>query len=596
MVKRHYRQPIITVLGHIDSGKTSLLDKIRGTAVQAKEAGGITQHIGASFMPKETIEAICGDLLSRFDFKMIVPGLLVIDTPGHEVFSNLRTRGGSASDISILLVDVIRGFQPQTHESVNILVSRRVPFLIAANKLDMIHGWRPQGTLSFMESLKNQSPETKERLTEKIYDIIAALSTYNFKGDYFERVKDFRETVAIIPVSAITGEGLQELLTIIVGLTQRFLLERLEVDYGGPARGSVLEVTEIPGLGTVLKAVHIEGILRKDQKIVLATPEGPITRRIKALMMPAPLDELRAPHKKFDFINETNPASGVIIAAADIEKAYAGSPFYAMPVDMDSTSYMEEVKREVEAIRIMEDKVGVVVKADTLGSLEAFVDYCGRKDIPVRKADVGFVSKRDIVEASVVKKTNDLRGVVLAFNVDVLSEAEEEAVKEDVPIIRGEILYRITEEYLEWVSQVHFREKQRRMEALVFPGKVKILRDYIFRRSKPAIMGVEVLKGRIKPKYNLIREDGKKVGNIHQIQEKGENLKEASKGMEVAISIREAVVGKDINEEDALLVDIPEKHAHQLLDEFYQDLSGDEREILEELTELKRRSNPTWAY
>ncbi|MFQ5710788.1 MAG: translation initiation factor IF-2 [Candidatus Geothermarchaeales archaeon] len=575
---------------------TSLLDKIRGTAVQAREAGGITQHIGASYMPRETVEAICGPLLKRFNFEMIVPGLLVIDTPGHEVFSNLRLRGGSASDISILVVDVMKGFQVQTHESLDILISRKVPFLVAANKVDLIHGWRPKKTLSIMESLEKQSPEVRERLNEKIYDVIAALSTYQFRSEYFEKVKDFRETVSIVPVSAVTGEGLQELLTILVGLTQKFLLKRLEVDYTRPAKGSILEVTEVPGLGTVLKVIHVGGVLRTDQKIVLATPDGPITTRIKAMLMPAPLDELRAPHRRFRSVEETLPASGVIIAAADVEEAYAGSPFYSFPVGTDPSPYVEEIRKEVETIRIMEDKVGVVVKADTLGSLEAFVEHLKRKGIPIRRADVGSVSKRDVVEASVVKKTDDLRGVVLAFNVATLSEAEEEASKEDIPIFEGEILYRITEEYLEWVSRVFIREKQRRLEALVFPGKIKVLTGYVFRKSKPAIMGVEVLKGRIKPKHTLIRDDGKKVGDIHQIQERGETLKEATRGMQVAISIRDAVVGRDIFEGDVLHVNIPEQHARQLLGEFYPDLSGDERDALDELVEIKRKSNPLWAY
>ena len=137
------RQPILVVLGHVDSGKTSLLDTIRGTGVQSREAGGITQHIGASFFPINTIKTLTGYLYEKLaKSESPIPGLLVIDTPGHEVFANLRSRGGSAADIAILVADVNKGFEPQTYESMEILKKRRVPFVVALNKIDMIPGWR----------------------------------------------------------------------------------------------------------------------------------------------------------------------------------------------------------------------------------------------------------------------------------------------------------------------------------------------------------------------------------------------------------------------------------------------------------------------
>jgi translation initiation factor 5B len=527
---------------------------------------------------------------------MRVPGLLIIDTPGHEVFRNLRVRGGSASDISILVVDVMRGFQPQTHESLQILISRKVPFLIAANKVDMIHGWRNQKTLSITASLKAQEEEVKRVLEERISDILYALSTYNFEAERFDRVKDFKRTVAIVPVSAVTGEGIQELLTILVGLTQRFMLKRLEVDYQGPAKGSVLEVTEQVGLGTVLRAIHTDGVLRVGYQVALAHPGGPLVTSVKALLMPAPLEEIRDPRKRLMSVEEVYPASGVIISAPDIEGVYSGSPFYAFPKEVDPAPFLEEIEKEVSAVMIETDMVGVVVKADTLGSLEAIVDYCRSKDILVRMADVGPVSKRDVVEASVVKKMDELKGVLLSFNVPILPDAEEEAERMGIPIFSGDVLYRIVDDYLGWSSEAFLRERRRKLESLVMPGKIEVLKGFIFRRSEPAIFGVRVLKGVIKPKYSLIRADGKKIGVISQIQERGESRGEAGKGMEVAISIRETVVGRDFKEGDILYVDLPANDAKQLLSEFYQDLDGDRKDLLHELVELKRRSDPLWAY
>ena len=147
------RQPVVVVLGHVDSGKTSLLDKMRGTAVQSREFGGITQHIGASLFPIETIKDITGNLYERISkYETQIPGLLVIDTPGHEIFANLRMRGGSAADIAILVVDVNKGLEAQTIESIEILRKRKVPFVIALNKVDMLSGWSMKKKLPSLQT------------------------------------------------------------------------------------------------------------------------------------------------------------------------------------------------------------------------------------------------------------------------------------------------------------------------------------------------------------------------------------------------------------------------------------------------------------
>ena len=591
-----YRQPIVTVLGHVDSGKTTLLDKIRGTAVQLREAGGITQHIGASLFPRETVENICGPLLRKFDFEMVVPGLLVIDTPGHEVFRNLRARGGSASDIAVVVVDLTKGFQPQTHESLQILVDRKVPFLVAANKIDLIHGWKYQGTLSVVESLPKQESAVRSILVDKLYDIIAPLSSYGFEAERFDQVKDFKRTIALVPVSAVTGEGVREVLTVLVGLVQRFMLKKLEVDYSGPARGTILEVSEQIGFGTVLRAIHVDGLLESGYRLAIASRRGPKVRKIRALLLPAPLDEIRDPRKKFKRVERISPASGIIIASPDTEDVYAGSPFYAFDDETDSSEFLEAIEKEISSIRIETDAEGVIIKADTLGSLEALVEYCGRKSVPLRKTDVGPVSRNDVVEASVVKKMDEFRGAILAFNVDTFPDAKAEADLQKVPIFRGDILYRVVDEYADWASRAHARERERLLSSFVFPGKLEILEGFVFRRSEPAIFGVRVDKGRIKPKYPLVRSDGRKVGKIHQVQEKGESIPEASEGMEVAVSVRGIVVGRDVKEGDILYVDVPSPHAKALFTEFYDDLNADERKALEELAKVKRVSDPLFGY
>jgi translation initiation factor 5B len=582
------RQPIVVVLGHVDHGKTSLLDKIRGTSVASREPGAITQWIGASLVPKETLKEICGPLLKRFNFQILIPGLLFIDTPGHETFSNLRRRGGSASDIAILVVDVTKGFEPQTVESIEILKARKTPFMVAANKIDAIPGWRSSINFSFLESLEKQPEDVKLNLENRIYSLMGELSKFNFKSDRFDRIKDFRTHVAIVPTSAKTGEGIPELLVVLVGLTQAFMKEILKVT-SGPAKGAVIEVKEEVGLGATLNAIIYDGVIKIGDEIVVGGREGLIETHVKALLLPKPLDEIRDPRDKFITVPQVNAAAGIKISAPNLESALAGSPLYVIPENEDKQKYIKLIEEEISKLRINTDITGVVLKADALGSLEALTEALKRLNIPVRIADVGDVSKRDVVEAAAVKQKDKFLGVTLAFNIKVLPDAEEEAEKHNVPIFKSNIIYRLIEDYVEWVKKEKAAGKESELSKLIKPGKLKILEGYIFRRSKPAIVGVEVLEGVIKPKYPLINKDGKAIGEILRIQDKGKDVNEAKMGMQVAISIDKGVVGRNINEGDLLYIAVPEDHAKTFLTKFRDELTPEELKLIEEILEVKSK-------
>ena len=575
------------VLGHIDVGKTLLLDCIRKTSVQAREAGGITQHIGASFFPMETLKEICGPLLEKVKGEIKIPGLLVIDTPGHEAFANLRRRGGGVADIAILVIDVLEGFQPQTYESLEILKARKTPFLVAANKIDRIPGWRSKPGASFLESYKAQEDAVRQELDNHIYDIIGAFSQLGFSANRFDKVTDFTRTVAIVPVSAKTGEGVRELLTVLVGLTQQYLSRRLATT-SGPARGTVLEVREEVGLGVTINAIIYDGVLRKGDTIVVGGKEKPIVTKVRAILLPKPLDEIRDPRERFSSVDEVPAAAGVKIVAPNLEDALAGAPVYVVPEGASVDELVEAVADEVERIKIKTDKVGVVVKADALGSLEAIAQSLDRSGVPVRLADVGDVSKRDVVEASIVREDEELYGVILAFNVKVLPDAEEEAYARNVKIFKDNIIYGLLDSYMRWLKEQREAKLRREFEALVKPGCIRLLPGYVFRRSKPAIVGVEVLAGRIKPKYRLMREDGVDVGAIMQIQDRGKTIHEAVRGMQVAVSIDKPTVGRQIKEGDTLHVYVPEEHAKTLLEKFREKLTQEELEELNRVLEILR--------
>ncbi|MCX8183306.1 MAG: translation initiation factor IF-2 [Crenarchaeota archaeon] len=585
------REPIVVVLGHVDSGKTSLLDKIRGTFVAMREAGGITQHVGASLIPAEVIVRVAKTLNIRLEEKLKVPGILFIDTPGHEAFVNLRRRGGSIADFAILVIDLVKGVEPQTVESLDILRARRTPFLIAANKVDLLPGWRPQGSLSLLQSLSKQDDRVKRSLDEHLYRIIGDLSTIGFRSDRFDRLTDFRRNVAIVPVSALTGEGVSELIAVLIGLVQQFLISSLEYTEG-PARGVVLEVVEETGMGTTVNAVIFDGVLRSNDTIVLMGLNKPIVTRVRALLMPKPLDEMRDPRDRFNQVDEVRPSAGVKIVAPNLEDALPGSPLIVASGNVEEA--VEKIKSEVESIRIKSSDEGVVVKADTLGSLEAIVGELEKKSIPVRLGDLGPVSERDVIEASISSKDPTLR-VLLAFNVKLMPEAAEEARRRNIPVFQGRIIYRLIEEFSEWRRREKQREASMQLEQLTLPGRIRILPAYVFRRSKPAIVGVKVEAGGIKPGYPLINTEGEKIGVIEQIQKEGKSVPKAEAGEEVAISIPEAIVGRNLKEDDVLLVDVPSRDASLINRVFKDQLEPHYLQALEEVARLKRKENPFYG-
>jgi translation initiation factor 5B len=520
-----------------------------------------------------------------------IPGLLVIDTPGHAAYVNLRKRGGSIADIAIFVVDVISGFEMQSYEALDILKMFKTPFIVAANKVDLIPGWKPFPDKPFLESFEKQDPYVQKELDGRLYTIMGTFSRLGFRAERFDKITDFTKTIAIVPVSAKTGEGLPELLAILVGLTQQYMQQRL-LTTSGPAKGTILEVKEEVGLGITVNAIIYDGVLRRGDTVVLGGKEKPIVTKVRTILLPKPLDEIRDPRDKFTPMEAVSAAAGVKFAASDLENALAGAPLYVVPPGRPVEDYIKAVSEEVEKVKILTDKVGVVLKADTLGSLEAIIMELENNGVPIRIADVGDVSRRDVIEAAMVKNVAPLQGVLLSFNVKVLPDALNEAKTQGVKIFQHNVIYHLIEDYINWVKSEEDAQAQRELEQLILPGKIKILPACVFRRSKPAIFGVEVLAGRIRPRYPLIRSDGKALGEIAQVQDKGKAVSEATIGMQVAISMPEPIIGRHINEGDILYVKVPENHVKILLTKFQTRLSPDEIKVIEELTEIMRKQKP----
>jgi len=586
------RTPIVAVLGHVDHGKTSLLDKVRGSAVTSGEAGAITQHIGATAVPLETISNIAGRLVDPDDFDL--PGLLFIDTPGHHSFSTLRSRGGALADIAVLVVDVNDGFQPQTLEAIDILKRTQTPFIVAANKVDTTPGWNPQPDTPIQQSLEAQSDRAEQRLNENLYEIIGELSDNGFSADMYWRVQNFRGNIGVVPVSAETGEGVPDLLTVLMGLSQRYMKEDMSIDTTGPGSGTVLEVKEERGFGTTLDVVLYDGTVRTDDTIVVGAKNDPIVTDVRALLRPRPLAEIRT-EKRFEKVDEVEAAAGVKIAAPDLDDALAGAPVRVVR-DRPVEEVVEEVEAELADIEVDTAENGVVVKADTLGSLEAIANALEEAEIPIVRAEVGDVAPRDVAVASTADEPK--HEVILAFNVEVLPDARQEASDRSIRLFEDDVIYQLIDEYEEFVDEMERAQQDAILDKIRRPCRFRILEDHVFRQSNPAVVGVEVLSGTLRrntPAAKFQGNDPKRIGNLKAIQSQGEDVEEARAGERVSVSIDGPTVGRQIDEGDELWAELPEKHAKILEQELKEDIPGDEREALSMYLEKRRKVDPFWG-
>lgn len=577
------RQPVVSVLGHVDHGKTKLLDRIRGTSVQAREAGAITQHIGATEVPIEHIYKVCKTLIGNKKFD--VPGLLFIDTPGHHSFVTLRARGGSLADLAVLVIDIREGLMPQTIESIHILRQYKTPFVIALNKVDTIQGWQCVEGRPFILSEKTQQDHTLEAFNEKLYKVIEQLSYEGISADRYDRIDDFTKAVALVPISAKEGEGVPDLLLVLIGLAQRFLETQLEKGEG-PGKGTILEIKEEKGLGKTMDMILYSGTLKKGDTVAIGTRGAPLVTKIKAILKPKPLDEIRDPRDRFDSVKELHAAAGVKISCQQSDGVIAGAPILVVkgPNDPAIKTLVEE-----SSIKIETQEKGITIKADAIGSLEALAYEAKANDIPIRKYGVGEITRRDIVEAAYGDKKN---AVILGFNVTMSKDAETELANHELKVMTSQIVYQLIEDYTEWIDDSKKQTDTDKRAEFSFPAKFRILPNCIFRASKPAIVGVRVLAGRIRPGENLIGPDGRDCGRIKSIHTGEDTLKEAKQGDEVAVGIEGVTAGRQINEDDVIYVDLIGSSIKPLRE---LDLNDDEKLAMDETIAIKRKEDPFWG-
>ncbi|MFB6207049.1 MAG: translation initiation factor IF-2, partial [Haloglomus sp.] len=523
-----------------------------------------------------------------------LPGLLFIDTPGHHSFSTLRSRGGALADIAILVVDVNDGFQPQTREALDILRRTQTPFVVAANKVDTVPGWNPQPDTPIQQSIEAQSDRAESDLNDRLYEIIGQMSDEEFSSDMYWRVQDFRSNIGVVPCSAKTGEGVPDLLAVMMGLSQRYMKEEMSIDTTGPGAGTVLEVKEEQGFGTTIDVVLYDGTVREDDTVVIGGQNDPIVTEVRALLQPRPLAEIRT-ESRFEKVDEVVAAAGIKIAAPDLDRAMAGAPVRVVR-DRDVDDIIEEVEAELAQFEVQTAEEGVVVKADTLGSLEAIADALEDAEVPIVRAEVGDVAPRDVAVADTANERK--HECILAFNVDVLPDAERRAEEADVRIFADDVIYQLVEEYEEYVAEIERAQQENVLDKIARPARFRVLEDHVFRQSNPAVVGVEVMSGTLKRNSRVVKWEGDeatRVGELKSIQDEGEDIDELRAGERAAVSIDGPTVGRQIEEGDELWTELPEKHAKILEQELSEEIPADELEALGMYLEKHRKRDPFWG-
>src|SRR3989338_1090451 len=520
------RSPICTVVGHIDHGKTTLLDRIRNTKVAKGEAGGITQSISSTKISLEAIKKTCGNLLNAMNINFTIPGILLTDTPGHAAFNNLRKRGGNLADIAILVIDITKGIEEQTIECINILKNYKTPFIIAANKIDLISGWRVNSA-PLLQNIQNQSSYVVEELDKRLYTLVGKLSEYGLNSERFDRVDDFTKQIAIVPCSAISGEGVPELLMVIAGLAQKYLENSLKINVEGEGKGVILEVKDEKGFGTTTDVILYDGTLKTGDTIVLGTLEEPLVTKVRGLF------EFEG--AKLKTTKEVVASTGVRILAPDFKEAVGGMPLRVANKELEKIK--EEVKKEVKEVAFETEKEGFVIKADTLGSLEALIFLLKQKELKIKSASIGEITKKDVSEA--IAEKEPLNKAILGFNVKKIDN-------KDVKIICYDVIYKIIDDVDEWRKQEAKKLEAKELEKLIRPFKIQVVNGCIFRQS------------------------------------------------EAAVSIPNIVCGRQLFEEDVLYYEILENQFIELKN-LKKYLKADEIEVLKEIAAIKRKENPVWG-
>ncbi|EFO26683.2 elongation factor Tu GTP binding domain-containing protein [Loa loa] len=587
------RSPVICVLGHVDTGKTKMLDTIRRTNVQDGEAGGITQQIGATQVPAAAIIERTKMVRDFIGHEMKIPGLLIIDTPGHESFSNLRSRGSSLCDYAILVVDLMHGLEQQTLESFNLLRKRQTPFVIALNKIDRLYDYESNPRKDIYQHLKSQPLNTQLQFKELKDKVVLQFAEQGVNVVMANENRDLNEYISMVPTSAFLGDGIGNIMAHIVSDSQNRLAEKLA--YCEELDCTVMEVKSLPGLGTTIDVILVNGSLRVGDVIVLTGTDGAIITQIRELLMPQPLKELRVKNA-YEHYQMIKGAQGIKILAKNLEKALAGLPIFVANREDELLVLKEDCEAQLSKalMAIKKKPEGVYVQASTLGSLEALLEFLRTQKIPYSNVNIGPVHKKDVQKAAAMLERKEEYACILAFDVRVDREVEQFAATEGVRIFSADIIYHLEDSFLKYREELKLKRRRQNEHLAVFPCKLRILPQHIFNARNPIVIGVSVDAGQLKRGVPLCvpSKDSIFIGTVSSIERNHEQVEIARTGEEVCIKIENTtgeapkLYGRHFTHQDTLVSRITRETIDVCKAHFRNDLSKADWQLVVQLKKV----------
>ena len=588
------RAPIVCVLGHVDAGKTKILDKLRHSNVQLGEAGGITQQIGATFIPIENIQSHISKIDERFHTKTRIPGILLIDTPGHASFTNLRSRGSSLCDIAVLILNIDKGIEKQSVESLDLLRMRKTPFIIALNQIDRTYNWRRFDWSGFEDSYRKQKDQQKRLFDEKVEQNKMQFIKNNINAELYYKNTNMKEYVNMVPTSAITGEGLPDLLGLLVYLTDNYLIR--QITYKEEVKCSILEVKVLETIGTTIDVVLVNGTIHVGDKIVIGGLLGPIKTVVKIILLPKPMKEMRV-KCEYERYDEISGAIGVKIFCPDLENALAGSPLYVYKTEEEAEHYCNEISKDFNSIvqKYLNKKgKGIMVQASTLGSLEAILTFLNEQKVEVAVVGVGNLNKKDVIKLQIkhAEDENVMKEdlVILCFDNKVLPEAQKVADENGIKIFVDDIIYHLFDKFIEFKNKSILERKKEKEKEAIFPCSLKTV--MFINKKDPLIIGVSVTEGVLKigtPIYCV--EKNLPLGVVESIEREKKPINNVRPNDgDVAIRIKVAdsslAAGRHFDESSTYVSQITRNSINALKNYFREDMTTDDWKLVIKLKKI----------
>ena len=588
------RAPIVCVLGHVDAGKTKILDKLRHSNVQLGEAGGITQQIGATFIPMENIQSHISKIDERFHTKTRIPGILLIDTPGHASFTNLRSRGSSLCDIAVLILNIDKGIEKQSVESLDLLRMRKTPFIIALNQIDRTYNWRRFDWSGFEDSYRKQKDQQKRLFDEKVEQNKMQFIKNNINAELYYKNTNMKEYVNMVPTSAITGEGLPDLLGLLVYLTDNYLIR--QITYKEEVKCSILEVKVLETIGTTIDVVLVNGTIHVGDKIVIGGLLGPIKTVVKIILLPKPMKEMRV-KCEYERYDEISGAIGVKIFCPDLENALAGSPLYVYKTEEEAEHYCNEISKDFNSIvqKYLNKKgKGIMVQASTLGSLEAILTFLNEQKVEVAVVGVGNLNKKDVIKLQIkhAEDENVMKEdlVILCFDNKVLPEAQKVADENGIKIFVDDIIYHLFDKFIEFKNKSILERKKEKEKEAIFPCSLKTV--MFINKKDPLIIGVSVTEGVLKigtPIYCV--EKNLPLGVVESIEREKKPINNVRPNDgDVAIRIKVAdsslAAGRHFDESSTYVSQITRNSINALKNYFREDMTTDDWKLVIKLKKI----------